>query len=208
MKYPFKRQSIELIIPRDPNIVIPAMTFQNVTSLQNHNRSFHYHYVNITRNDHLTASFHFEMYSHDYNRSYWFIFKFDEVPRLNQSIDGWTLFCPGSKYNFLLNRFISLLDTFLDLTNDDLYKYFIDNQRTSGHQSIIFGLRELNETEMEYYCSNISLHNSLPIDFDSPFNFTVNYEIRTYSSGCYYLDANNVWQSDGLRVNEGYLIYL
>lgn len=90
-------QLIELIIPRDPNILIPAMTFQNVTSLQNYNRAFHYHFVNITRNDNLTASFHFEMSSHDHNRSYWFIFKFDDVPQFNQSIDGWTLFCPESK---------------------------------------------------------------------------------------------------------------
>ena len=88
-------QSIELIIPRDPNIIIPPMTLQNVTSLQNHNRSFHYHFVNITRNDNLTVSFHFEIYP--YNRSYWFIFKFDDVPHLNQPIDGWTLFCPWSK---------------------------------------------------------------------------------------------------------------
>lgn len=90
----------------------------------------------------------------------------------------------------------------LDLTSDDLYKYFLDNQRTAGHQSIIFGLRELNETEMEYYCSNISIYNHLPSDFYSPFNFTVNYEIRTYTSGCYYLDANNIWRSDGLRVSD------
>lgn len=88
-------QSIELIIPRDPNIVIPAMTTQNVTLLQNYNRSFQYHFVNITRNDNLTASFHFEMNHH--NRSYWFIFKFDDIPQLNKSIDGWMLFCPWSR---------------------------------------------------------------------------------------------------------------
>lgn len=111
--------------------------------------------------------------------------------------------------DFCLTRFLlNGHSFFIDLANGDFYKYFIDNQRTSGHQTIIFGLRELNETEMDYYCSNISLPNYLPIDFDSPVNFTVNYEIRTYTSGCYYLDANNVWRSDGLRVSKLYLLYL
>jgi len=33
------------------------------------------------------------------------------------------------------------------------------------------------------------------------FNFTSNYELRIYTSGCYYLDSNNNWQSDGLLVS-------
>jgi hypothetical protein len=32
-------------------------------------------------------------------------------------------------------------------------------------------------------------------------NFTSNYELRIYTSGCYYLDTNNNWQSDGLVVS-------
>ena len=86
----------------------------------------------------------------------------------------------------------------IDLTNDSIYKYYVDNQKTSGHQSIIFGLRELNPIELINYCSNISI-NSPPIT-DKRFNFTSNYELRIYTSGCYYLDANNQWKSDGLLV--------
>jgi polycystin 1L2 len=89
----------------------------------------------------------------------------------------------------------------IDLTNDSLYTYFINNQRTMDHQSVIFGLRELNSTEMDQFCSNLSSILNLPI-LDQPFNFTANYELRTYTSGCYYLDNNNNWQSDGLLVSE------
>ncbi|CAF4055957.1 unnamed protein product [Adineta steineri] len=97
-------------------------------------------------------------------------------------IDGWTIFCP------------------FNLTNDDTYRYFIDNQQTPGHQSLIFGIRELNSTEMNNYClNNSSINTSLPIT-DEPFNFTSNYELRIYTSGCYYLDENNNWKSDGLIV--------
>jgi hypothetical protein len=68
-----------------------------------------------------------------------------------------------------------------------------------GHQSVIFGIRELNSTEMIYVCSSSSITTSPPITNDR-FNFTSNYELRIYTSGCYYLDANNNWQSDGLVV--------
>jgi len=86
----------------------------------------------------------------------------------------------------------------IDLTNESIYTYFIDNQKTSGHQSIIFGLRELNSTEFNISCLNQSI-NTPPIS-NQPFNFTSNYQLRTYSSCCYYLDENNIWQTNGLIV--------
>jgi hypothetical protein len=61
-------------------------------------------------------------------------------------------------------------------------------------------LRELNTTEMNDYCLNQSMNNSSPIP-DKPFNFSSNYQLRTFTSGCYYLDSNNNWQSDGLMVS-------
>ena len=42
---------------------------------------------------------------------------------------------------------------------------------------------------------------NLSLTFGEAFNFTSDYEIRTYTSGCYYLDSNNHWQSDGLIVS-------
>jgi hypothetical protein len=84
------------------------------------------------------------------------------------------------------------------MTNENIYTYFIDNQRTFGHQSVIIGLRELNSTEIINICSNSSIDN--PPITNEKFYFTSNYELRIYTSGCYYLDENNNWQSDGLIV--------
>src|SRR5205085_2884817 len=100
---------IELIIPRDPNLVIPTMTLQNVisTNFTLHNLLFNLHYINITST--LTISVHFEIHPLNSNIGYLFIYKFDSTPQLNSSInqiDGWTLFCPSN------------------LTNDTIYKYF------------------------------------------------------------------------------------
>ena len=93
-------QPIELIIPRDPNLIIPSMNLQNVTSLNPYNQSFYLHYNNITRDDNLTISFHFEMHPLNTTLAYLFIYNFDVAPELNKSINlmnGWTLFCPSGK---------------------------------------------------------------------------------------------------------------
>ncbi|CAF0846743.1 unnamed protein product [Adineta steineri] len=180
-----ENNSIKLIIPRDPNVLIPSMYLQNVTLINStiNNLLFNYHYINITSS--LPISVHFEIHSLNRSLAYLFIYKFDQTPQLNSSInliDGWTIFCPFS------------------LTNDDIYRYFIDNQQTPGHQSLIFGIRELNSTEMNNYCLNSSsINTSLPIT-DESINFTSNYELLIYTSGCYYLDENNNWKSDGLIV--------
>ena len=86
----------------------------------------------------------------------------------------------------------------IDLSNDSIYKYYVDNRKTFNHRSVIYGLRELNSTQMINYCFNRSISN--PPITDQRSNLTSNYELRIYTSGCYYLDENNQWKSDGLVV--------
>ena len=88
----------------------------------------------------------------------------------------------------------------LDLTKNDVYRHFLDNQLVSQHQSVVYGLRELNATETQQFCSNTSTAASFHKRFDTPWNFSSNYELRAYTSGCYYLDSDNNWQSVGLTV--------
>ncbi|CAF4886443.1 unnamed protein product, partial [Rotaria socialis] len=174
---------IEIIIIRDPNFILPSMTLQNVTSYDSnpHNQLFDLYFINITSN--LSISIHFEIHPLNTNLSYLFIYKFDNPPLLNSSIDqidGWIVFCPSN------------------LTNESIYAYFIDNQKTMSHRSLIYGLRELNSTEFTSFCLNSS-QTSPPIT-NQRFIFTSDYEHRVYTSACYYLDANNNWQSHGLLV--------
>ena len=169
---------IELIIPRDPNRAIPPMILQNVTSLADspHRQLFNLHFVNITSQ--LPISVHFEMRPLDAARAYLVIYRFDNAPQLNSTvnrIDGWTSFCPST------------------LGKDGVYTYFIDNDKALGHQSVIFGLREINASSCSPY------DNRLPIN-DERSTFLANYELRVWTSGCYFLDGNNQWQADGLRV--------
>ena len=176
---------IELIIPRDINLVLPPMTLQNVSTIvadHTNNRQFNLHFINITQmNPNISVSVHFQLRSLDPHLGYLVIYRFDGIPRLNSSInhtDGWSLLCPSSEQG--------------------LFTVFIDNRRTSKHQSMIFGVRELNSTELTRHCLNGSL--TVPIT-DRPFNFSANYELRTFTSGCFYSDSNRQWQSDGLLVS-------
>ncbi|CAF1108215.1 unnamed protein product [Adineta ricciae] len=176
-------ESIEILIPRDPNLLVPPMTLQNVTAFNSipRNLTFDLHYLNLTTS--LPISVHWEIQPLNTSLAYLFVYRFDQSPQLSSSvnqIDGWTLLCPAN------------------LTTEGMYFVYIDNQRTIGHQSMIFGLRELNETEINDRCTNLSIAD--PPIADERRNFTSNYQIRIYTSGCYYLDANNQWKSDGLLV--------
>jgi len=61
--------------------------------------------------------------------------------------------------------------------NQSYFTFMIDNQQTVGHRLLVFGLQQENQNNSEEY------------------------EYRVYSSGCYYLNKENEWKSDGLRVS-------
>ena len=68
------------------------------------------------------------------------------------------------------------------------------------HRLLVFGLRELTSSEVKEVCSMPSRKQSLPV-INELSAFTSNYQLRIYTSGCYYLDQHGNWQSDGLRVS-------
>jgi hypothetical protein len=97
---------------------------------------------------------------------------------------------------------VFVLDLILTTSGDYLYSYFLDNTRTVNHLYAMFGLRELNLTEFATNCPNNTnvIGTTAPIN-DQTANFTANYQIRAYTSGCYYLDKNYYWQSVGMVVS-------
>ena len=92
---------IKLLIPRDPNVIIPPMTQQNVTVTTNatpHRHLFNLHFVNITSS--LPVSVHIEMHPENVSVGYLLIYDFDRSPILNTSLNqlhGWNLLCPSGK---------------------------------------------------------------------------------------------------------------
>lgn len=177
---------IELMIPRDPNTMIPSFVLQNVSFIDKHNQTFNLHFINISRTNNLTISVHLDIRPLNQSSAYWLIYRFDGTPRVNSTVrllDGGSLLCPSNK-------------------KDGMYSYFIDNQHVSYHQSIVFGVRELNTTEQFQRCLNTSNQTELTWMIDTPMHFSSDYEIRAYTSGCYFLDEQNNWRSNGLTVSQ------
>ena len=62
------------------------------------------------------------------------------------------------------------------------------------------GLRELNETEIIVYCQNETEPSLTSPPLTDKNNFTSDFGIRTFTSGCYYLDTSTGnWSSDGTQ---------
>ena len=103
-------QTIELFIPGDINSIPPLMILQNVSLLvvnsTINNQQFNLHFINITQsNNNISVSVHFEMHPLNINLGYMLIYKFDNIPQLNNlinRIDGWSLMCPLSKNRNIL----------------------------------------------------------------------------------------------------------
>ena len=182
-----------MIIPRDPSVVIPGMFLQNVTRGDTNDTSddcrfFKYHQVQLKE----MSSIHLEVHPLNINLSYLFVYHFD--PSL-QHTDGWTIFSTESNSKDLLLLLPSFWSV-VDHTDDHTYRYFLDNEQTANHQSLIFGLRELNSTEVNTFSSS----RDLPT-FTEPVFFTSNYELRLYTSSCLYFDEDQQqWKFDGMKV--------
>ncbi|UJR17041.1 hypothetical protein I4U23_003939 [Adineta vaga] len=174
--------SIEFFIPRDPNMKIPSKFLQNVLINRKRKLVFNYHLIHFTQlNSNLSYSIHFEMYPLNSNLSYLLIYKFNDRPHLD-AFDGLKFFCPQ------------------DLNQNEFHMHFIDNTKTSGHYSIIYGIRELTVTETNEFCFNDTFISERLSIINIPMTFSANYELLVYQSACCYLDKNHNWQSDGLIV--------
>ena len=72
-----------------------------------------------------------------------------------------------------------------------------------------FGIRELLSTETKMHCADLTIpgffYDSINLTMLPPitnnFNFTSDFGIRVFSSGCmYYSEDNGIWQVDGMEI--------
>lgn len=96
-----ENEPIEFFIPREPNLIFPAMTPQNATS-KSSEEPFLVDLNQFLVNRNLTVSLHFEIRPDDTSLGYLFIYRFDKQPKWNSGkyeMDGWVLFCPESQFH-------------------------------------------------------------------------------------------------------------
>jgi hypothetical protein len=146
-----EKSLIELIISRDPNLFIPSMILQNVLY---HNQPFHYKYIDLNQlkpNENLTVSIHFQIQSENKSLSYFFIYQYDHPIQFDR-LDGSLFFCPSSIFSVLFVKNFFFLIFPIDLTRDDRYLYYINNEQLSIHQSLIYVIRQLTVEDYENVC--------------------------------------------------------
>lgn len=186
---------IELIIPRDPRLTLPPLSEVNVTDGNPWGRIYNLHSIDLKRskwNENRTQSMHIQIDRIDRSVGYIFIYRFDRTPVINSAqidLDGWTKICPTTNMN------------------QTLFTVFLDNEQTANHQSLIFGLREMNSSELHELCRLNRTVSSPPI-IDQSLPFTANYRLRTFTSSCYYLDEHQFWQTDGLTVRNRRVLFI
>jgi hypothetical protein len=94
----------------------------------------------------------------------------------------------------------------MTLGNDSYYLFFQNMSQVNGIKGFVgYGIRELNESEKNSFCLNNSSMNNVmsPPLVQNQVNFTSDFLLRTYTSGCYYYDSNTgKWFSDGLSIEK------
>ena len=92
-------------------------------------------------------------------------------------------------------------DDLLTENNKSFYRFFYNMSQVNGFKGFVgFSIREMSLNEIDLYCTSNSSRKSLPI-IQNKVNFTRDFRIRSYSSGCFYYDLNTgKWNSDGMEI--------
>jgi hypothetical protein len=85
--------------------------------------------------------------------------------------------------------------------NDSFYSFFQNTTQLNGHKGFVgFGLRELSQTETQLYCNDTQSDASFSLT-QIQVNFTNDFMLRAYTSGCYYYDTiTGKWSSHGMEI--------
>jgi hypothetical protein len=178
---------IHIRIERDPNLPTYSYQYVNVTSFDIPQKAFFLpNGLNLTAKD---ASLHIELKPINVSIGYFILVKFGYTPIVNATYadyDAFEILCPNK------------------IRNESFYMFFQNMTQINGYKGFVgYSLRELNSQELITYCSaTIQSQNILPL-IQTKVNFTNDFMIRSYSSGCYYYDTNTgKWLSNGMDIYE------
>ena len=191
-KFPF-----DFRVPRDKNL--PPIVYQRVNATN----------VSISAGAHIlpnsfhiksnNASIHINIKPLDLSIGYLVLLKFGYTPILNSTYADYNHFkvlCPYSS-------------DYVTLSNDSFYLFFLNSAQVNGHKGFVgYGIRELTSSELNTYCIP-SVNNTNKLSLKSPpllansdkINFTKDFLLLSYTSGCYYYEsASGKWSSHGTEV--------
>lgn len=160
------------------------------------------------------SSLHVQLKPNNTNIGYLFLVKFGSTPLLNStysSYDHWKIFCPYSSDFYQLNSTNSSNSTVIDY----YYLFFLDMDQVDNYKGFVgYGIRELTSNEILEYCVRNNTPSRPPIltaigNSSQVSNFTENFSIFSYNSGCYYYTSKTgKWSNYGMKIySDTNLIY-
>jgi len=130
------------------------------------------------------SSINIHLKPNDLNLAYLIVLKFSDLLIYNssqQSYDYFQIMCPqsGIIHYIIFNRIILKIIKLIDLINESYFSLFRNMNQTNNYKGIVtFGIRELNETELNNYCLINQTNISIPPMIDESLNFTSDFSLR------------------------------
>jgi len=177
-------EPIEIFIQRDSNL--PQYSYYYVNATKFEFASGQFYLTNTFKITATNASIHIELKPLNHSIVYVLAIKLASTPLINSTNADYTwfqIFCPN-KTNTVGE-----------------FRFFKNMSQLNGFKGFVgYSIRELNSNETEFYC--IKSRNSFPL-IQAQVNFTVDFLVRAYTSGCYFYDLNTgKWLSDGMDIYE------
>ena len=194
-------EPIDLWISRDPSVpiqsfkLVDALNANQSQSNSSSNSSSPFQLINgfLVSGLNLAgsnASIHIQIKPASKSLSYLALLKFGDNPILNENnkyFDVLSLYCP---------------DDLVKEENDSFYLMFANMSRVNAHKGYVgFSIIEMNTTDLDCQNKSVNSIETLIKLIKEKDNFTDNFWLRVYSSGCYYMNtSSNVWTSYGMEI--------
>ena len=113
------------------------------------------------------------------------------MPKLSQAEKSYDLF-----------RILCESDLVNGSNSEVNYLIFANMNQTNGFKGVVgMGIRELNNHEKSLYCNDSNSFVEPPISKNTVLNFTSDFWLRVFLSGCYFYDQEtHSWSSKGVEV--------
>ena len=90
--------------------------------------------------------------------------------------------------------------------DSEFYLFFSNMKSINAYSGYVgIGFRELNDSEYDFYCLNYNKNANflLRAPFNNNKTFSSDLRIRIILSGCYYLNSDGFWKTDGVEIERG-----
>ncbi|XP_036357895.1 polycystin-1-like isoform X2 [Octopus sinensis] len=177
-------EPIEIIIPREKTFKAKAPDFVNPVLVKNETLFYHTFWANNTN-----SSLHIEIRPDNATVQLLVFVYFNNTP--NSTVQSWEHFqmIPSS---------MEQAENYTDGSWPNPYMLFVSDKIVGNYTGrITLGVRQLEADEMDLYDSNATIPDFKP----HTGQFTTNYTLRTFTSGClYFSETKTDWVTDGCYV--------